>query len=161
MQNYQPNTCQSENSQRKRKCKCKNNVTIQGWSSEHDIRQNKHQTDSRILPTLNLDTSTIVSKSSWLKEYVSINSTTFWTASSWMNWNIKFPADCSNKIFLQGKLYLILMYYKIRATNASYWLSNSATPCYGRLLINSATELQVFHRFSEQKSKIITSKLCI
>jgi len=116
------------------------------------IKWTWHQTDSRILPTLNLDTSTIVSKSSWLKEYVSINSTTFWTASSWMNWKYKISRRCSNKIFLQGKLYLRLLYYKIRATNASYWSSNSATPCYGRLLSNSATELQVLHRFSEQKN---------
>jgi len=145
MQNYLPKRKFSTQTQMQ-----KLSVTIQGWSSEHDIRQNKHQTDSRILPTLNLDTSTIVSKSSWLKEYVSINSTTFWTASSWMNWKYKISSRCSNKIFLQGNC--IWDYYKIRATNASYWSSNSATPCYGRLLSNSATELQLLHRFSEQKN---------
>ena len=58
-----------------------------------------------------------------------------------MNENIKFPSDCSTKMFLQGKLYLRLLYYKTRATNASYPLSNSVTPCYGKLLSNSATEL--------------------
>jgi hypothetical protein len=127
-----------KNSQRKHKCK--NNVTNQECSSEHDIRL-QNQTDSTILLPLNLDTSTIVLKSSWLKEYVSINSTTLWTASSWMNENIIFPADCSTKMFLQGKLYLRLLYYKTRATNASYLLSNSVTPCYGKLLSNSATKL--------------------
>jgi hypothetical protein len=142
--------CQNKNSQRKHKCK--KNVTSQECSSEHDIRL-QNQTDFTILLTLNLDTSTIVSKSSWLKEYVSINSITFWTASSWMNENIIFPADCSTKMFRQGKLYFRLLYYKTRATNTSYQLSNSVTPCYGKLLSNSATKLHgITHIFGENNN---------